>query len=85
MGPALLICVVLPAPPSDTSRTPPLAPVAQNRLPSSVAAPRTLPPLNVSLMTVDESTVPLASTRATTRFTAVEVVPLTLAVPGPVS
>ena len=63
VGAALLICVVAPALPNATRRTPPLAPTAQKRLPSSVAAPLMFCALNVSVIAVDESTTPSPSTR----------------------
>jgi hypothetical protein len=78
----VLIDVVVPALPKVASRTPLVEPVAQNRLPSSVTAPRGLPPLNASIIAVEESRLPAPSIRAITRFTAEAVVPATLAVPG---
>src|SRR5581483_5075485 len=81
VGAALLICVEAPALPREANLTPPLAPTTQNRLPSSVTAPRTLFALKASVMAVEVSTPPLPSTRATTRL-AVEVdVDAMLAVP----
>jgi hypothetical protein len=85
VGAALLIAVVAPELPSAASRTPPFAPTAQKRLPSSVTAPRTLLPLKMSVIAVVVSTPPAPSTLATTRLTAAVVLLATAAVPASAS
>ena len=69
-------------PPSVASRMPLLALAAQNRVPSSVTAPRGLLAEKASVMVVEESTVPSAATRATTRGVVADAVPAIAAVPG---
>jgi len=61
-----------------------LAPVVQNPLPSTLTAPRMLAPL-YTLASVVVSMIPLPSTRAMSRLTAVVADPLTLARPGAVA
>ncbi len=81
-----LACVVLTEvevlAPSWASRTPLFPPTAQNRLPSSVTAPRMLLVENASVIVVEVSTVPVPSTRATTRGVGGLAVDATEAVPG---
>src|SRR4029078_10772353 len=70
-SPATVLLLVAPR---AAVTMPPLPPVAQRRSPSGVAADRMIWAVPADFRTVVVSTVPLASTRPTTRGTAVGLV-----------